>query len=130
MAHAGLFSVISSSSSSASASASSTSYFSPHIFVCSSSYGVPSSSPSFSSFDNHTTPPLLRSRRKSLGSSSPLICTVGHSRSQNRQLDSNFVCSALPEALFFDCDGVLVDTERDGHRVSFNQTFSEVSISS
>ena len=120
-----------------SSSSSSTSYFSspPHIFLC-SSYGVPSSSssssssPSFSSFNNHTTPPLLRSRRKSFGSSSPLICTVGHSQSQNRQLDSNFVCSALPEALFFDCDGVLVDTERDGHRVSFNQTFSEVSTSS
>lgn len=23
----------------------------------------------------------------------------------------------------FDCDGVLVDTEKDGHRVSFNQAF-------
>ncbi|CAI5462139.1 unnamed protein product [Closterium sp. Yama58-4] len=31
----------------------------------------------------------------------------------------------LPEALLFDCDGVLVDTERDGHRVSFNQAFEE-----
>ncbi|EFJ48545.1 hypothetical protein VOLCADRAFT_104725 [Volvox carteri f. nagariensis] len=29
----------------------------------------------------------------------------------------------LPEALLFDCDGVLVDTERDGHRVSFNEAF-------
>ena len=27
------------------------------------------------------------------------------------------------EALIFDCDGVLVDTERDGHRVAFNQAF-------
>ncbi len=26
-------------------------------------------------------------------------------------------------ALLFDCDGVLVDTERDGHRVAFNQAF-------
>lgn len=33
--------------------------------------------------------------------------------------------SRLPEALLFDCDGVLVDTERDGHRVAFNQTFAE-----
>lgn len=33
--------------------------------------------------------------------------------------------AALPEAIFFDCDGVLVDTERDGHRVSFNETFKE-----
>lgn len=27
------------------------------------------------------------------------------------------------KALIFDCDGVLVDTERDGHRVAFNQSF-------
>ncbi|BFI07811.1 hypothetical protein MPTK1_2g15630 [Marchantia polymorpha subsp. ruderalis] len=32
---------------------------------------------------------------------------------------------ALPDALLFDCDGVLVDTERDGHRISFNIAFSE-----
>ena len=35
------------------------------------------------------------------------------------------VSQRLPEALLFDCDGVLVDTERDGHRVAFNQTFDE-----
>jgi HAD superfamily hydrolase (TIGR01509 family) len=29
------------------------------------------------------------------------------------------------KALIFDCDGVLVDTERDGHRVAFNRAFSE-----
>ena len=28
-------------------------------------------------------------------------------------------------ALLFDCDGVLADTERDGHRVGFNQVFKE-----
>ncbi|OPZ20133.1 MAG: Phosphorylated carbohydrates phosphatase [candidate division BRC1 bacterium ADurb.BinA364] len=27
------------------------------------------------------------------------------------------------DALIFDCDGVLVDTERDGHRVAFNRAF-------
>jgi HAD superfamily hydrolase (TIGR01509 family) len=27
------------------------------------------------------------------------------------------------DALLFDCDGTLVDTERDGHRVAFNDTF-------
>lgn len=26
-------------------------------------------------------------------------------------------------AILFDCDGTLVDTERDGHRVAFNETF-------
>jgi HAD superfamily hydrolase (TIGR01509 family) len=31
-------------------------------------------------------------------------------------------------ALIFDCDGVLADTERDGHRVAFNQTFREFNL--
>ena len=31
-------------------------------------------------------------------------------------------------ALIFDCDGVLADTERDGHRPAFNQTFAEVGL--
>lgn len=29
------------------------------------------------------------------------------------------------KGLFFDQDGVIIDTERDGHRVSFNMTFKE-----
>ena len=29
------------------------------------------------------------------------------------------------EAILFDCDGVLADTERDGHRQAFNQAFEE-----
>jgi HAD superfamily hydrolase (TIGR01509 family) len=32
------------------------------------------------------------------------------------------------KALIFDCDGVLVDTERDGHRVAFNQAFKDFGI--
>jgi len=32
------------------------------------------------------------------------------------------------QALFFDCDGVLVDTERDGHRVAFNRAFKKLGI--
>jgi len=28
------------------------------------------------------------------------------------------------KALIFDCDGVIVDTERDGHRVAFNRAFA------
>lgn len=31
----------------------------------------------------------------------------------------------LPAALFFDMDGVIIDTEKDGHRVAFNETFKE-----
>jgi HAD superfamily hydrolase (TIGR01509 family) len=30
--------------------------------------------------------------------------------------------------LIFDCDGVLADTERDGHRPAFNQTFREFGL--
>src|SRR3970282_743610 len=33
-------------------------------------------------------------------------------------------------ALIFDCDGVLVDTERDGHRVAFNRAFADVGLAS
>jgi len=29
------------------------------------------------------------------------------------------------KAMIFDCDGVLADTERDGHRVAFNRAFAE-----
>ncbi len=29
------------------------------------------------------------------------------------------------KALIFDCDGVFVDTERDGHRVAFNRAFAQ-----
>lgn len=32
------------------------------------------------------------------------------------------------QAIIFDCDGVLVDTERDGHRVAFNQAFEAFGI--
>ena len=34
------------------------------------------------------------------------------------------VCGMTIKALIFDCDGVLVDTERDGHRVAFNKAFA------
>jgi HAD superfamily hydrolase (TIGR01509 family) len=33
------------------------------------------------------------------------------------------------DALIFDCDGVLADTERDGHRVAFNRAFAEAGFS-
>jgi HAD superfamily hydrolase (TIGR01509 family) len=35
---------------------------------------------------------------------------------------------ALPQALIFDVDGTLADTERDGHRVSFNQAFQAAGL--
>jgi HAD superfamily hydrolase (TIGR01509 family) len=35
---------------------------------------------------------------------------------------------ALPQALLFDVDGTLADTERDGHRVAFNQAFQAAGL--
>ncbi len=35
-----------------------------------------------------------------------------------------FEAKDMLKALIFDCDGVLVDTERDGHRVAFNRAFA------
>jgi len=32
------------------------------------------------------------------------------------------------QALIFDCDGVLVDTEKDGHRVAFNRAFADLGL--
>ena len=32
---------------------------------------------------------------------------------------------AMVKAIIFDCDGVLADTERDGHRVAFNRAFAK-----
>jgi HAD superfamily hydrolase (TIGR01509 family) len=34
----------------------------------------------------------------------------------------------MTQALIFDCDGVLAETERDGHRVAFNQMFKEFGL--
>ena len=41
--------------------------------------------------------------------------------------DSSSLSAAL-EAILFDCDGVLADTERDGHRPAFNRAFKENGI--
>jgi HAD superfamily hydrolase (TIGR01509 family) len=32
------------------------------------------------------------------------------------------------KALIFDCDGVLVDTEKDGHRIAFNRAFAALGL--
>ena len=51
-----------------------------------------------------------------------------HLNLQRRRSHHGIVCSLrnidYPEALLFDCDGVLVDTEAEGHRVAFNEAFS------
>lgn len=50
-----------------------------------------------------------------------------------RRERQTFSCNALrnidwPEALLFDCDGVLVDTEAEGHRIAFNETFEKFNL--
>lgn len=78
-------------------------------------------------FQNHAkTLPLF-------SSPSSLLCPrkmCTKSSTTTSRLRSSVMCSAsspsvLPAALLFDCDGVLVDTEKDGHRISFNDTFTE-----
>ncbi|KAF3575019.1 hypothetical protein F2Q69_00061332 [Brassica cretica] len=56
--------------------------------------------------------------------SNPTITRRG-SRSGGIKCSASSSSATLPSALLFDCDGVLVDTEKDGHRISFNDTFKE-----
>jgi HAD superfamily hydrolase (TIGR01509 family) len=44
---------------------------------------------------------------------------------QNLRCEGMDGAMAELQALIFDCDGVLAETERDGHRVAFNQVFAE-----
>ena len=46
-----------------------------------------------------------------------------HSSTLSMKLMGNF------DALLFDCDGVIAETERDAHRVTFNSAFAEKGIS-
>jgi HAD superfamily hydrolase (TIGR01509 family) len=55
-----------------------------------------------------------------------------HMRHQKQRLPPSHaavVCTLRnfdwPEALLWDCDGVLCDTERDGHRLAFNEAFKQ-----
>jgi HAD superfamily hydrolase (TIGR01509 family) len=38
---------------------------------------------------------------------------------------AHYTKEAVMKAIIFDCDGVLADTERDGHRVAFNKAFAK-----
>jgi len=42
-----------------------------------------------------------------------------------KQPAAHHIKEAVMKAIIFDCDGVLVDTERDGHRVAFNKAFAK-----
>ena len=63
-------------------------------------------------------PPKMRASSKTARAS------VG--RNHHKPLEVNALRNFdYPEAILFDCDGVLCETERDGHRVTFNMTFEE-----
>mmetsp|Transcript_36440 Transcript_36440/g.89762 ORF Transcript_36440/g.89762 Transcript_36440/m.89762 type:complete len:310 (+) Transcript_36440:28-957(+) len=57
----------------------------------------------------------------SRGVSQPLCTREARSSRPNGVLGTQ----AALTALLFDCDGVLADTERDGHRIAFNKAFEE-----
>ncbi|KAG2329633.1 hypothetical protein Bca52824_000813 [Brassica carinata] len=79
-----------------------------------------------------SSPPSIQSKL-SAASFIPNAEKASKSRFMGGSRSGGITCSAsssspatLPSALLFDCDGVLVDTEKDGHRISFNDTFKEV----
>jgi HAD superfamily hydrolase (TIGR01509 family) len=60
---------------------------------------------------------------------SPLLPPAARPRGAARRAAPRAAAATLrnfdwPEALLFDCDGVLVDTEAEGHRVAFNEAFA------
>ncbi|KAL2932705.1 CBBY-like protein [Bienertia sinuspersici] len=84
----------------------------------------------FSKVCNFTQNAKILSPSSLFGKTLTIITNDLYSKPMNKKKSSILVkCSvsspALPAALLFDCDGVLVDTEKDGHRVSFNDTFTE-----
>ena len=66
--------------------------------------------------------------------STSAFSSIGRAGSSNKlplSSSSQLQAAAAPaslEAILFDCDGVLADTERDGHRISFNIAFQENGI--
>ncbi|XP_021616336.1 CBBY-like protein isoform X2 [Manihot esculenta] len=98
------------------------------------SFSAVSSSISSASFSSQTKTPI-KSHQTNLSSTlfGAKVCAHRTLRSKSSTQISTSIgvtclapaSSVLPSALLFDCDGVLVDTEKDGHRVSFNDTFNE-----
>lgn len=52
-----------------------------------------------------------------------ISCSAGGEAAATSLESTVEVDTVLPQALIFDCDGVLADTERDGHRPAFNAAF-------
>ena len=51
------------------------------------------------------------------------LTTTANSKTQNRLGSLNMKVMDHIDALLFDCDGVIAETERDVHRISFNEAF-------
>ena len=64
---------------------------------------------------------------RNIGVSSSIRNLVGNSsrRSSTTKIQAH---QNKLEAILFDCDGVLADTERDGHRLAFNIAFKDNGI--
>mmetsp|Transcript_23578 Transcript_23578/g.65602 ORF Transcript_23578/g.65602 Transcript_23578/m.65602 type:complete len:292 (+) Transcript_23578:78-953(+) len=77
-----------------------------------------------------TTSPFLVVIFAVLVASSDAFSNVmsGSSSSSSRQRKTFSTLHAELEAILWDMDGVLADTERDGHRPAFNQAFKENSL--
>lgn len=93
---------------------------------------INSSSTSFiSSLPKNSIIPCYQRRSFSSSFSETSIVTLRRRGGATLKTHKGVTCSAsstLPSALLFDCDGVLVDTEKDGHRISFNDTFAEMEL--
>src|SRR5262249_1298557 len=83
--------------------------------------------------DVHAVEPRVSPGGGSRGQVGPALAV--HARERRRSRDGVEPHPAvwqrgqsLVTALIFDCDGVLADTERDGHRLAFNQTFREFGL--
>lgn len=67
--------------------------------------------------DGFAVPLRLSSRSQSL------LGASGEASAAPVESSAEGQTEGLPQALIFDCDGVLADTERDGHRPAFNAAF-------
>ena len=72
-------------------------------------------------------PSMLRHVRDGGEGRWPSSTSASSARPDARRRRRTRPSSGVP-ALIFDCDGVLADTERDGHRPAFNQAFAEAGL--
>ena len=75
----------------------------------------------------HDPPSLLRARPRGGEGRWPSATSASSARRGRPRRSTPRPPERVP-ALIFDCDGVLADTERDGHRPAFNQAFAEAGL--